>query len=338
MKRGLILGGAALWLALGIPATAQQPPQHPLPIPTEAPPVPTAAPVPDAPPVPQAAPQSPDPEVPAPATRPPPGAVDITADEAFEWHENNLAVVARGNVVAVRGDVTLRADTVTAYYRKAAGGGNEIYRLAADGNVEIRSAKQQQAYGQRGVYDVDKEVAVLTGGDLRLITENDVVTAKDTLEYWRKESLMVARGDAVAVRGDNRVRADRLVGLLTENQQGQLDLTRVDAQGGVVISTPKEVARGATGTYDIRSRLATLTGDVKVTRGQSQLNGNAAEVNLETGVSRMLAGPGATAKGRGDGRVRGLFVPGQDIQSGTKSTPAQKPAPKPGQTPEVKKP
>jgi len=236
--------------------------------------------------------------------------IEVQADQALEWHRDEKAYVARGNAVATRGDVSVRADTLTAYYRERPDGGTEIYRLSAEGNVVI-AAPEQKAFGDRGVYDVDQEVAVLTGDDLRLTTPQDVVTARDSLEYWRTRNLAVARGDAVATRGDSRVRADRLVGLLENNAKGNLEMTRIDAEGGVVITTPKDVARGNQGTYDVAKRVAVLTGDVKITRGKNQLNGTAAEVDLETGISRILSG-----SGKDKGRVRGLFVPGQEAGAG----------------------
>lgn len=244
--------------------------------------------------------------------------IDVVADGSLELHQNDKAIVARDNAVATRGGMTLKADTLTAYYRELPGGDTEIFRILAEGSVEILSTNQK-AYGARGVFDVDKDVAVLTGGDLRFVTANDVVTASDSLEYWRADNLAVARGDAVAVRGDNRVKAERLVGLLQQNPQGQLDLTRIDADGAVVITTPRDVVRGDKGTYDIGAKLALLNGDVKITRGRNQLNGSAAEVDLETGVSRLLAAPAGQS-----GRVRGLFVP--EEKSG-----ADKAAPKKGE-------
>lgn len=229
--------------------------------------------------------------------------VDVVADGELTLHQKEKAVVARGNAVATRGDLSLRAETLTAFYRDLPNGETEIYRVLAEGDVRI-AAPGQQAFGARAVFDVERNVAVLTGGDLRFVTETDVVTARDSLEYWRTENLAVARGEAIAVRGDNRVRADRLVGLLEEDGRGRMNLSRIDADGAVVITTPRDVARGNKGTYDIVSRLAVLTGDVKITRGRNQLNGNVAEVDLETGVSRLVSGPGDRTS-----RVRGLFVP-----------------------------
>ena len=60
------------------------------------------------------------------------------------------------------------------------------------------------------------------------------------------------------------------------------------------------------GVYHVEQELAELVGAVKITRGETQLNGEYAEVNLATGVSRLLAAPpGGTA----DSRVHGLLVP-----------------------------
>ena len=134
----------------------------------------------------------------------------VDADQAIEWHQEQKAYVARGNAVAKRGEVTITGDTLVAYYRDIPAGGTEIFRLAADGKVHIFSPTQN-VYGDRAVYDVDKPVAVVTGTNLRLITPTEVVTARDSLEYWETQKLAVARGDAVAVREQNRRNADDLV-------------------------------------------------------------------------------------------------------------------------------
>ncbi|MNC94045.1 hypothetical protein D3C83_108050 [compost metagenome] len=57
---------------------------------------------------------------------------------------------------------------------------------------------------------------------------------------------------------------------------------------------------------------------MRLTRGDNQLNGDRAEVNMKSGVSRLLADAGApaannAAPGR---RVRVLIIPGQNPDSG----------------------
>jgi len=250
--------------------------------------------------------------------------IAVDADQAIEWHQEQKAYVARGNAVAKRGDVTITGDTLVAYYRDMPAGGTEIFRLAADGKVHIFSPTQN-VYGDRAVYDVDKHVAVVTGSNLKLVTPTDVVTARDSLEYWETQKLAVARGDAVAVREQNRVNADVLVGLFADGEGGSLEMTRIDAQGNVVITTPTDVARGRQGVYNLKTEIATLTGDVRLTRGDNHLNGQTAEVNMKTGISRLLSTGDRTG-----GRVKGLFIPGQQPPGqqpgGTQPAPSQ-PAP-----------
>ncbi|MEA1649379.1 LptA/OstA family protein [Nitrospirillum sp. BR 11164] len=252
------------------------------------------------------------PFTPAEVTASPPGAIDITSDETMEWHNDQLAAVARGHVIVTRGEDTLHCDTLVVYYRKTKDGSTEMYRMAADGQV-VMTSPSQQAFGDHSVYDVDQDVTVLTGDHLHLVTRSDTVYARDTLEYWRQQQLLVARGNAIAIndKGD-RIRADVLVGIMEENAAKQLEMTRMDAKGNVLIVTPKDVARGTEGTYNVKTRIAILTGDVKLTQGQNQVNGHRAEVNNATGVSRML--PDETVKG---GRVHSVLIPKKSDQPAT---------------------
>lgn len=243
--------------------------------------------------------------VPPGTQTPPTGAIDITSDDPMEWHDDKLAAIARGNVIAIRGDDTLHCDTLIAYFRKTPDGQTEFFRLAADGKV-ILSSPSSQAFGDHAVYDTDEQVTVLTGGDLHMVTRTDTIYAKDTLEYWKEQQLVVGRGDAIALneKGD-RLRGDVLVGVLEENAQKQLEMTRVDARGHVVVVTPKDVGVGDQGTYNVNTRVAILTGDVRLTQGQNQINGHRAEMNFATQISRMLP-DGATGS-----RVHSILVPKQ---------------------------
>jgi len=86
------------------------------------------------------------------------GPITITARDGIEWRQAEQEVIARGNAMAVRGNVTVTADRLIAFYRKKPGapdapvrpaaaqpgqpdatdtGGSEIFRLRAEGNVHI---------------------------------------------------------------------------------------------------------------------------------------------------------------------------------------------------------
>ena len=49
------------------------------------------------------------------------GPVEVTASEGLELRQNEQMVIARGSARAVRGDVTVTADRLTARYRRKAG-------------------------------------------------------------------------------------------------------------------------------------------------------------------------------------------------------------------------
>jgi lipopolysaccharide export system protein LptA len=241
------------------------------------------------------------------------GPLEITADQGIEWRRNQKLYIARGNARAARGSLELYADALTAHYRDTAKGGTEVYRIDADGHVRIVSPGEK-VMADHGVYNLDRAMVWLRGRDLRLETERDLVRARDSLEYWERQRVAVARGDAVAVRGDKEIRADVLTAYFRPNAEGRLEMSTVKADGNVRISTPTEFARGAGGVYYVKEQLATLTGAVKITRGESQLNGEYAEVDLESGVSRLL---GAAPGQPGDTRVRGLLVPESLDKPGT---------------------
>jgi lipopolysaccharide export system protein LptA len=199
--------------------------------------------------------------------------------------------------------------------------GNEIYRVQADGNVHIFT-HTDQAQGDRATYDMDQAVLVLTGRNLKLTTPTDVLTARDDLEYWAQKHMAVARGDAVVQTQDaRRLAADTLVAYTTDApttpggaaaasakpaspddplaSSGKLQ--KVEAYGNVSVRTPTDMVTGDRAVYAPDTGIARIGGNVRITRGQNQLNGSEAEVNMKTGVSRLLS---STA-----GRVQGLMVP-----------------------------
>lgn len=264
--------------------------------------------------------------------------IEITARDGIEWDRDAQRYVANGDAAARQDGTTVYADKLIAWYRAAATGGTEIFRYEAQGNVRIAN-ETQTVYGDRGIYDIDSQTMVVTGKQLRLVTPNDTLTARDTLEYHGARDVAVARGNAMVVSGTRRMTADVMTAYFgpatpaarpqaqqrnqrnqraqpaaqtssssTENQR----LKRVESFGNVHVSTPTEIARGDRGVYNMETSIAQLAGNVRLTRGDNQLAGDFAEVNNNTGISRLLSRPAAETGG--DGRVRGLFTPQQQTQ------------------------
>src|SRR5215469_17023157 len=261
--------------------------------------------------------------------------VAISATSGIEWQQDARVYIARGDAIATRGTTEVHADTLTAHYRpsKTAGSDTEVYRLDADGRVLIKG-ETQTVVGDQAVWDVDQQTGIVTGKALKLTTATDVVTARDSLEWYDQKQIAVARGDAVAVRETKRVRADVLTAHMTKDQpkpaaakpvaapakaslkpggsatdplgDAGSKISRIDAQGNVLVSTETDIGRGDYGVYNADAGVATLLGNVTITRGPNAIRGQYAVIDLNNNVSRMMAAP--SAPDSAPTRVEGLFV------------------------------
>jgi lipopolysaccharide export system protein LptA len=265
--------------------------------------------------------------------------INIEADQGIEWQQNNRVYIARGHAKATRGQATVFGDILMAYYRpivrpgagtsdaapehKAADkapasagdpiGGNstEIYRLEATGNVRI-ATETQTVYGDHAVYDVDRTLLVVTGKNLRLETPRDTLTARDSLEWYDDQQLAVARGDALAIREGKRLRGDVLTAVVVKTANEASHISRVDAQGNVLVASQDQIARGDAGVYNVDTGIATITGRVTLTRADNELRGQYAVVDLNNNVSHLLSAPPSAKLTDGKpARVQGLLVPRQ---------------------------
>ena len=228
------------------------------------------------------------------------GPIEIFADDGIEWRRGNEVLIARGNARAVRKDISVRADVLRAHYASRSDGATELSRLDAAGGVKIASPSENVT-GDSAVYDLEKAILVVSGDRVRLDTGNDRITANKQMEYWERRQMAVARGRAVGLHDGKRIRAEVLVAFLRNDQQGKSRVFRVQAFDNVVIQTEIDTVRANKGVYNVDPGIATLTGNVRITRGENQLAGDRAEINLNTGISKLLSDPGKP--------VRGLLVP-----------------------------
>jgi lipopolysaccharide export system protein LptA len=167
-----------------------------------------------------------------------------------------------------------------------------------------------------------------------------VVTARDSLEWYDQRQVAVARGDAVAVKENvKRIRADVLTAHMIKDKtrptapkpeaqptktassaattpagatplpavnDENSRISRVDAQGNVLVSTATDIGRGDYGVYNAETGIVTLLGNVTITRGENAIRGQYAVVDLNKNVSRMM--PTVSTPGAPASRVEGLFV------------------------------
>lgn len=272
--------------------------------------------------------------------------LNVQADSGIEWDQGQKLYIARGNAVATRGPAEVHADTLIAHYREVKGGGNtgdtggntEIYRVEAEGNVTM-TREGSTMVGDHAVYDLDQALMVVTGKALKLTTATDVVTARDSLEWYDQKQIAVARGDAVAIRNGKTIKADILTAYIVKTkpadpkapahagkapppQSGkpsptpaavspakpettESKISRVDAQGHVVVTNVLDTGRGDYGVYNAETGICTLVDNVVIARGKDVIKGQKGVMDLNKNVSRML--PVGDAAGPPQ-RVQGLFL------------------------------
>lgn len=101
----------------------------------------------------------------------------VTATDRMEYHANTREAKAIGNAKVVRPKDTLTANIITAFFKDDAaapepaaaktpasplGGGSNLDRLEADGNVVIKTPTET-LHGQHAIYRADTNTAEITG-------------------------------------------------------------------------------------------------------------------------------------------------------------------------------
>ena len=254
--------------------------------------------------------------------------IEIESDQGLELYQDEYLVVAKGNVIVRQGELILRADLVSANYAEDAEGRRRIRRLDVVGNMRV-DTETQRIFGEHATYDLDRDLLLISGEGLRIEAPDQTITASESLEYWGVERRAVARGDARAEdrQRDVTLNADVIEAILSPDavtgaSGGGQSAAKTDrpaievlrAWGRVTIATATEIVRGDRGEYDTVDERAVLTGNIRISRGQNQLNGARAVIDLKSGVSRLESGDGR--------RVRSIFYP---VASGNDAPAPQQP-------------
>ena len=233
--------------------------------------------------------------------------IEITADNGIEWEKNKEILIASGNAKASRGGITVLAEVLRAYYRKKTTGGTDLFRLDAAGGVKIFSDTESME-GQTAVLDFEQAILKVDGKKVIYKAGPDTITANQQMEYWERQKMAVARGNAVAIHKGKTLRADVLKALLRKNKTGRSEVYVIEAFNNVLIVSDKDRLRSDSAIYKLDSGIATLKGNVSIIRENSILNGDLAEINLKTGISKLLTVDSVESR-KERKRVRGLIYP-----------------------------
>ena len=137
--------------------------------------------------------------------------------------------------------------------------------------------------------------------------------AADRIELQDRANRVLLSGNVDITQAGLRLQAARMT--VAYRNAGGIEIDRIDANGGVVVTKGEERASGNVGIYDFNKRIITLIGDVALRQGGNTLNGGRMVIDLTTGRSTV---DGRTSGGRsGPDRVEQRRVSGR---SGTSAS------------------
>ncbi|TRD12717.1 OstA family protein [Erythrobacter insulae] len=136
-----------------------------------------------------------------------------------------------------------------------------------------------------------------------------------SIELQDRQNRVALSGGVTVTQAGLTVRSNRM--LVNFTDIGSLNIQRITATGGVVVTRGNERASGDVAIYDFSRRIITLAGNVSLRRGTDTLNGGRLVIDLRSGVSSVDGSPsgrsGSVGETGSDGRVTGTFsVPQSD--------------------------
>lgn len=151
-----------------------------------------------------------------------------------------------------------------------------------------------------GIAEAQEDISALKGHDRRA----PIDLAADRAEAQDRADRAIFAGNVVVRQGELTLRTTRLT--LAYASQGGIDINRIDASGGVVVTSPSETARGDFAVYDLDEGLITMVGNVRLERGGSYLSGGRLTIDLDSG--RAVMDGGLRGVNQAGGRVTGRFT------------------------------
>jgi lipopolysaccharide export system protein LptA len=254
--------------------------------------------------------------------------VQIEADDGIEWQQNNQVYIARGNAQATRGQTTIFADTLMAFYRsvcspeaKAAAAKRAAAVAANPQNAAAAkpppvcpdtppapppktasgkpAATDPNSSGPTEIYRIEAD------GNVRIATETQTVYG-DHAVYDLDKAVVVVTGkhlkletprDTVTARDDLEWHDDTQLAVARGNAVDVRDNKHI---AGDVLTA--EVQRDQNGSSHI-SRIDAL-GNVLVSSADQIARGDAGVYNLDTGIATLT---GRVTLTRGDNELRGQY-------------------------------
>lgn len=146
-------------------------------------------------------------------------------------------------------------------------------------------------------------------------TQAPIDFGADRIELQDRANRAVLSGNVSVKQAEMTLDASRMTVAYTGQAiDGNPQVSRLDASGGVTVTRPDQRARSQYAIYDLNARVITMLGAVSLTQGTNTVSGGRLVINLDTGRAVIdgssvggAATPGSDGVTRSNGRVTGRF-------------------------------
>ena len=108
----------------------------------------------------------------------------------------------------------------------------------------------------------------------------------DEMQWNDNDRVAYAIGNAIAIQGNRKIKADKLIVYLEKNNATN-EIILIKAEGNIIFTTLDEIATGEIATYDFIKNTIIIKNNVSLKKNDSIMKGDLLEMNLNTGISQI---------------------------------------------------
>ena len=125
----------------------------------------------------------------------------------------------------------------------------------------------------------------------------------DEMQWNDNERIAYAIGNAVAIQGEKKIEADKLIVYLEKNKATN-EIVIIKAEGNIVFTTTDEVATGKIAIYDLVKNNIIIKNNVTLKKNDNIMKGELLEMDLNKGISQI-------SSEKDSNKVKMRFIPKQ---------------------------
>ena len=126
----------------------------------------------------------------------------------------------------------------------------------------------------------------------------------DEMQWDDNERIAYAIGNAIAIQGNRKIEADKLIIYLEKNKDTN-EIAIIKAEGNIVFTTTNEVATGKIAIYDLVKNNITIKNNVTLKKNDNIMKGELLVMDLNKGISQISSKDDSN-------KVKMRFIPKQN--------------------------